>query len=797
VKVLPVSLLTALRAVARREVVTLFITLLAALVAVLRTWTSQEDLVVGTVVAQRDRAVLEDLIGCFINFLPLRVRRAGGASWRDLLAALRTTVLDAFAHQECPFEKIVEAVNPDRRQAGTNPLYNVALLLQSFPRQWRFAPGLEATFFAQETGTALLDLRLIAEETESGLRLELEYRSDLFSAETAQHLLASYQGALDRLARSPDEPVAAYELTAELAAQAGAQRRSPVRRIAIASTFTAQSIEKPLRFWMEKLGLAADLAVAPYGQVFEQLLDPSSLLLRGGPGCNVILMRFEDWWRNLPAERGAGLERNARELATALRSAGAYVDTPFLVCLCPASPSLLADAATAGLFAQLEESLTAELAASGILTVTSAELAATYPVADPHDAYTERLGHIPYTPAFFTALATMVARRIYRLNSPPHKVIVLDCDGTLWRGSCAEEGPLGVAVDPPYQALQQLMVQQHDAGMLLCLCSKNRPEDVHAVFDRHPAMRMARHHVIAERIDWRPKPESLRSLSEELGLGLHSFVFVDDNPVECAAVRASCPEVWTCQLPAAAEEIPRLLRHVWAFDHLHVTVEDRRRTDLYRQRAERERLRQQAPSLGEFLAGLGLEVLIAELEPGQLQRAAQLTQRTNQLNFTTIRRSVPELERALGSGELQGRGVEVRDRFGEYGLVGLLLFRCGGGTLWVDTFLLSCRVLGRGVEHRMLAALGDLAWQQGLERVAIPFVPSERNCPAAGFLADIARGGEEPWEAGSLFVLSAAQAAAVRLSAGAAGAESVDGAATALLPVGERASGPVRSSADV
>jgi FkbH-like protein len=285
----------------------------------------------------------------------------------------------------------------------------------------------------------------------------------------------------------------------------------------------------------------------------------------------------------------------------------------------------------------------------------------------------------------------------------------------------------------------------------LCLCSKNDEADVIEVFQQRPEMPLKREHLVAWRINWQPKSENLRALAQELQLGLESFIFVDDNPIECAEVEAQCPEVLTLQLPAEVERIPKFLAHVWAFDQLKVTEEDRERTALYQQNAEREQFRQAAPTLADFLAGLELTIEISELTPDHVERVAQLTQRTNQFNVTTIRRTEAEIQRLCQSAELECLTVIVRDRFGDYGLVGVILFAGQPNALKVDTFLLSCRVLGRGVEHRMLARLGELAQARGAAFIEVPYHPTPKNKPALDFLNSVGGDFKEVSEDGWLF----------------------------------------------
>ena len=505
--------------------------------------------------------------------------------------------------------------------------------------------------------------------------------------------------------------------------------------IVISATFTADAIEPTLAFWMRELSFDYAIQMAPYNQVFQLLLDLSGVLAANRAGVNILLVRFEDWARagEGSAPDLAALEADIRHFVEGLRTAAESFPAPLLVCICPASPPF------EGAFQQRMEQFVADgvKGLSAVYLIRPHDVAALYPVARPHDPLGDKLGHVPYTPEYFAALGTVLARKIHALRTPPFKAIALDCDDTLWRGICGEDGPQGVVVDAPRRALQEFMIAQHDAGMLLCLCSKNNVEDVLDTFRLHPEMRLRLDHFVAWRINWSPKPANLVALSEELELGLDSFILVDDNPKECREVEAAYPEALSLALPADPDEIPDFLRHVWVFDHLRVTDEDRARSEMYVQEIERQRAGRHAASLGEFLQSLELEVRIAPMSPKDLARVAQLTQRTNQMNFTAVRRSEADIQALLESGKAECLTVHVSDRFGSYGLAGVIVFRTSAGAIVVDTFLLSCRALGRGVEHRMLAALGEIAGQRGLSFVETRFIRSQRNRPALLFLESV------------------------------------------------------------
>lgn len=540
--------------------------------------------------------------------------------------------------------------------------------------------------------------------------------------------------------------------------------RSERPLLAVSSTFTAEPVGETLAFWARKTGLDFQVRFAPYNQVFQQLLDPVSLLAGNANGVNVILVRLEDWTR-FPEAAGVSLstlEENVRNFVAAIPVAARSFPAPILVSLTPASPTFLADAGrkafAARMTALVEEGLS-DLSAVHVLRPEEVE--ELYPVGEVHDPHGDELGRIPYTQEYFAALGTALARKARAIRTAPYKVIVLDCDDTLWKGICGEDGPEVVAVDPPRWALQEFMLRQQQMGMLLCLCSKNNEEDVLETFRVHPEMPLRLENFVERRINWNPKSENIAGLAEELELGLDSFLFVDDNPEECAEVEANCPEAVVLQLPPDDERIPEFLKHVWAFDHAKVTEEDRRRSRLYAQRAERAKLERQATSLEEFLRSLRLEIRIEPATAAQLARVAQLTQRTNQMNASPVRRTESEIQALVSSRELECLTVTVDDRFGSYGLAGAVLFRSDSDALRVDTFLLSCRALGRGVEHRMLARLGEIARERGLGRVEVPFTPSQRNRPALLFLESVGAQYREPCNGGFAFRFPAEYASGV------------------------------------
>jgi amino acid adenylation domain-containing protein/FkbH-like protein len=518
---------------------------------------------------------------------------------------------------------------------------------------------------------------------------------------------------------------------------ARADTGSATQTVVVAATFTANLLERPLGYWLCALEISAEIVLAPYLQVLQELLDPNSVSARNRGGFNVFLIRPEDWIRDRldrPEEQNrTHLRAVSEELIAGLEVLRSRTSAATLIFLCPTSPRL--QAGYGDTLEQVHEQLRTRLAGLPHTHCwTAADLQRLYPVAQYEDPSSDRLAHIPYTPEYFVAVATLLARRMAVLQKPPFKVIAVDCDNTLWKGVCGEDGAAGVELTPTHLELQRLLVRQHDAGILLCLCSKNSWDDVEAVFKQRPEMPLRLDHVVSSRVNWNAKSENLRSLAAELDLALDSFVFVDDSALECAEVRSACPAVLTMQLPQAAEDVRHFIDHVWAFDRIAVTSEAKQRKLQYRQNRERTQALEGASDMGSFLRALELQVEIAPMASEHLARVAELVQRTNQFNLTGVRRRAAEIEAAVARDELQALVVHVRDRFGDYGLVGAVLFDAAVDSLQVDTFVLSCRALGRAVEHRVVNELGRIARQRGLANVTLRFRPTARNIPARAFL---------------------------------------------------------------
>jgi len=347
-------------------------------------------------------------------------------------------------------------------------------------------------------------------------------------------------------------------------------------------------------------------------------------------------------------------------------------------------------------------------------------------------------GRIRYTRQMFRTLATTIAQAFDAYANRAKKVLVLDLDNTLWGGIVGELGPIDIALSEEgpgrcFRDFQRALKALTRTGVLLVICSKNNPEDVDEVFERNKMMVLGRDDFAAMRVNWQPKPENMVDVANTLDLGIDSFVFIDDNPVERALVAQTLPEVAVPDFPAKIEDLPTwFAREIVPryFGKYTISAEDRNKTAQY-QANEVRRTLSSTLDLDTFLAELEIECTLYVNSPEQISRAAQMTQKTNQFNLTTRRYEVPDIKRFVESEDHAVILLDYKDRFGSEGIVGLAIVDLKAGK--IDTFLMSCRVIGRKVEDRILDKAAELLKARGFSKMIGEFIPTRKNALVASF----------------------------------------------------------------
>ena len=501
-----------------------------------------------------------------------------------------------------------------------------------------------------------------------------------------------------------------------------------------------------------------DLHVGGYGSYVEELLSPQSALARFKPDIIFVLLDMDDIAGRLPELCADGIgesvdaeiEESVARVAQLLRSFRSANSARILFqgCLVPDSSSLgdVGDANLPHSLTSAVHQLNQKLAAlcrtiSDCVFFDVDHLAARYGRANWRDARMFLASRLPVSAASFSAYSRGLIRSLSALFRAPRKVLCTDLDNTLWGGVLGEEGPDGIATGTTfpgncYLEYQKFLKQLSSRGILLAIVSKNNEADVREAFQVRAAdLGLGLDNFVATKISWNEKSDSIRELAKELSLGLDSFVFVDDNLVECEAIRQQLPEVTVVAAPV--EEPWKLVELLCAhsfFDAAVVTDDDVNRLNEYKAQAQREELANSAGNRDEFLASLGIVCTFLSALDAPLARSVQLLAKTNQFNLTTRRHSAAEVEEFAARG--QAVAVRVRDRFGDAGVVGLALARNQGDSCFIDSLLLSCRVIGRGIETALLAHLADTALKTGATRLIGEFIATKKNAPCADFYLD-------------------------------------------------------------
>jgi FkbH-like protein len=510
-------------------------------------------------------------------------------------------------------------------------------------------------------------------------------------------------------------------------------------RVALAGSFTTSQLKSILPLAALRHGIELDVWETPYGQYRQELLDSKSELYRRDP--NFVVLAVHEGELTLPFLSQNPATDVAEEIArwatlweaASLRSSARVLQFNFalpaeapmghLGTRLPASRYAMAQAVNTGLGA----------AASSKVTIVDCErlsaLVGKEKWTDPrYWQLSKQAVSMQALPLLARHLTAVIAADL----GLSRKCLVLDLDNTLWGGVIAEDGLAGIKLGgdqtgEAFVAFQEYIRQLKDKGVILAACSKNNESDAKEPFERHPEMRLKLDDFAAFVANWEPKADNLVRIAETLNIGLDSLVFVDDNPVERAAVRRAMLQVDVISLPADPAYYTRTLSQYLMFETTTFTAEDTRRTEQYRARTLAARLEKSAGSLEELWESLEMTATIAPFDELNLPRIVQLIGKTNQFNLTTRRYGQAQLEAFMQDPDCVHFSLRLRDRFTDHGLVALMIGIQRGQILDIDTWLMSCRVIGRTVDRTMLAHLCTHAAHRGAKTIRGLYIPAAKN----------------------------------------------------------------------
>ena len=511
----------------------------------------------------------------------------------------------------------------------------------------------------------------------------------------------------------------------------------PTIKLALLGSSTLSHLLPAIRLGGLRRGLLFDIYVGPYGLYRQELSDPNSALYSFRP--DVVCFAFDA--QHLAGGENASPEAAMANLRQCWRLAQENLGCRAVIqqTILPRFPTLLGNNETrlptspAAIVAQLNAEIRANAASTNINLLSVDTWAAEDGLNNWFDASLWYQAKQEIHPRASVLYGDQLGRLIAALWGRSAKCLVLDLDNTLWGGVIGDDGLEGIVLGQgspageAFVAFQRYAKQLSERGVILAVCSKNDEANALEPFEKHPEMVLRRKDIACFVANWTDKATNIRAIAERLNIGLDSLVFVDDNPAERRLVRSELPVVAVPELPEDPAEYARTVSDAGYFEAVDLTAEDRERTELYRANAAREAARSSATDIGAFLDGLSMELHANSFDMPGLKRIAQLMNKTNQFNLTTRRYTEADVLGMIADPDAATLQLRLTDIHGDNGVIGLTLGYKRGNTLSIDTWLMSCRVLGRGVENATLNLLVEQALELGCDILRGEYRPTAKN----------------------------------------------------------------------
>jgi FkbH-like protein len=528
-------------------------------------------------------------------------------------------------------------------------------------------------------------------------------------------------------------------------------------RLAILRSFTVEPMVPLLRAAAFCAGIDLSVHVSDFNAHVQAIMESGSTLYGFAPDSVILAVQTRDiapeLWNDFSGLTGEQVRASVSRISSEFRNwisvfrkhSQAHLIVHNLEAPETPSTGLLDAQSVNGQSATISEvNNNLRLAASehtGVYILDYDALVARHGRAGWHDERKWLTVRLPISAPHLTHMVREWMRFLHPLTGKIAKALVVDLDNTLWGGVIGEDGMAGIKLGTEYpgaafQDVQRALLDLHRRGILLAICSKNNQEDALEAIQKHPGMLLKPEHFAAIRINWGDKSQNLREIAQEINIGVDALAFLDDNPIERQQVRSALPEVFVVDLSSDPMTFAKTIRDCPVFERLTFSAEDQQRGAMYQAQREREQLEQTITSREDFYRSLQQEAEISPLTHDNLARIAQLTNKTNQFNLTTRRYSEQQISDLAAKPGWDCYSIRVRDRFGDNGLVGVAITHQQGDVAEIDTFLLSCRVIGRTVETAFLSFLASRARSKGARHLQGWFLPTKKNAPARNFYSE-------------------------------------------------------------
>lgn len=671
------------------------------------------DVVFGKTASGRDIPVpsVEKIVGLLINTLPVRFQTAG-MSFESLCIEATTKHSQYQTHGQIALADVFLA-------AQRNDIIRHTFIFENHPKGSIEENKTESLIF-ETIGVhdpMHFDFGLLVFPMQEGFEVRFVSNATKYSETALQCIFKSWKSWCKTVLEKTGEALESIELP---------QLLTKPDQWVIAGNFTLEPIKESLEFLANGRSRPNQYTFAGFNQVFQDLLDPLSMLSSNQSGHNLIILKLSEWIQRDESD----VDQTIDQFVNAIKTCSSRLPSAQFTLLFAPEKTNQPDSE---LLALLESRLIQRLESVANIEAVESEIwSKRYNFKA--DAFVNNIiGAVPYNEAVYAAFALESYRRMDYSTRNPVKVLAVDADNTLWSGIIGEDGIQGISLSDGYLGFQHTLKHLCQNGILLCLVTKNNPSDIEKLFDQRKDMVLKKEDWVAIKASWEPKSVGIQQLAAQLNLGLDSFVFLDDNPMEIAEVKGALPEV-RCIRVANADKIDSFAQHLWLLDLGATTEEDQNRSEQYKVQLQRESQRHTAGDLFAFIETLNLEVEIFKVSVGTYDRVVQMSQRTNQFNATGRRLSRAELESWLEKKGHELYLTRVKDRFGDYGICGAMMLEKHDISWDVVNFLLSCRALGRGVEHEMLRFMGRLMTEASAKDLQVHWKRLSRNAPVTQFL---------------------------------------------------------------
>jgi FkbH-like protein len=520
----------------------------------------------------------------------------------------------------------------------------------------------------------------------------------------------------------------------------------PAVRLAITADWSVQMLSQALRGLGYDKGYDVCIYEAAIDQMEAELLNPQSELYAFQPDFILLFPSVEKLQSKFYAKSsrdGKGFAEQELERLQALwGAAGEFSNASILCCnYCELNDGIFGNYAAAYeeafLFSTRYLNMILSEAASAQKNMHLIDISSIQNQYGRKNTFDERLYYLSKT-VFSMEILPAVSERILSsmetLKGRIKKCLVTDLDNTIWGGIVGDDGLEGIqigelGIGKAFSDLQQWMKELSRRGIAIAVCSKNDEDKAKEPFEKHPDMVLKEEDISVFIANWEDKAANILKIRETLNIGLDAIVFIDDNPFERELVREMLPEVIVPELPKDPALYLAVLQSLNLFETVNISAEDRERSRLYREEAKREAERATGVSFEEYLESLNMTAEIKPFDAYSIPRVAQLTQRSNQFNLRTKRYTEQDIKRMSDDPEQYLTcSISLKDKFGDYGLVGVVIVKKTNPDTWfLDTLLMSCRVLKRGVEEFIFNQIAEMAMERNIQYIVGEYLPTAKN----------------------------------------------------------------------